>query len=121
MHLTILDPNVNLTTNIFLVIANILNLVYNIPQIVKTYQTASTKDFSGWFLSLRVAGNLIWVGYAIEVDSMLMLINNIVTVISSIFIGYYKILEYRSERYSKLYEKDNLHELDTVCINYESS
>ena len=70
MHFTILDPNVNLTTNVFLVIANIINLIYNIPQMVKTYKTSSTKDFSGWFLSLRVAGNVIWVAYAMLLTIM---------------------------------------------------
>ncbi len=51
MHLTLLDKNVSDTMNVFLVIANIINLVYNVPQIVKTCRTKSTKDFSGWFLS----------------------------------------------------------------------
>jgi MtN3 and saliva related transmembrane protein len=116
MHFTILDPNVNLTTNIFLVIANIINLVYNIPQIVKTYKSKSTKDFSGWFLSLRVVGNIIWVAYAIEVDSLLMLINNVVTVISSMFIGYYKILEYKTESYETINNLNNDSELTDVII-----
>ena len=56
-------------------------------------KTKSTKDFSGLFLLLRVVGNCIWIEYAIEINSMLMLINNIVTVISSLFIGYYKLNE----------------------------
>jgi len=93
MKFSILDPNVSTTMNVFLIIANVINLIYNIPQMVKTYNTKSTGDFSGWFLSLRVIGNVIWIAYAIEVDSMLMLINNIVTVLSSIFIGYYKVKE----------------------------
>jgi MtN3 and saliva related transmembrane protein len=93
MKFTILDPNVTPTMNVFLIIANVINLIYNIPQMIKTYKTKSTGDFSSWFLFLRIVGNLIWVAYALEVDSMLMLINNIVTVISSIFIGYYKVKE----------------------------
>ena len=88
-----MDANVSPTMNVFLIIANIINLIYNIPQMVKTYKTKSTKDFSGWFLSLRVIGNLIWVAYAIEINSILMLINNIVTVVASLFLGYYKYRE----------------------------
>ena len=61
----------------------------------------STKELSSWFLFLRIVGNIIWVGYAIEVDSMMMLINNIITVIASIFIGYYKVLEIHKERMEK--------------------
>ena len=93
MHFTIMDENVSTTMNVFLIIANVINVVYNVPQVIKTYQTKSTRDFSSWFLSLRIVGNVIWVAYAIEVDSMLMLINNVVTVVASTFIGYYKCIE----------------------------
>jgi uncharacterized protein with PQ loop repeat len=105
MHFSIMDENVSLTMNIFLIIANIINLIYNIPQIIKTYKTKSTVDFSEWFLFLRIFGNIIWVAYAIEVDSFLMLINNLVTVFSSVFIGYYKTIELYNnykEKYNQL-------------------
>jgi len=82
MQFDIIDHNVSTTTNVFLVIANIINLFYNIPQMYKTYKCKSTKDFSSLFLLLRILGNLIWVEYAIEINSMLMLINNIVTVLT---------------------------------------
>jgi MtN3 and saliva related transmembrane protein len=88
-----LDPNVPLGMNVMLIIANVINLIYNIPQMIKTYQTKSTRDFSGWFLSLRVLGNAIWVVYSIYVANLLMLINNVVTVIASVFVGYYKLRE----------------------------
>ncbi len=88
-----MDKNVSVTMNVFLIIANIINLIYNIPQVVKTYKLKSTKEFSSWFLFLRVVGNMIWIGYAVEVGSLLMLINNIVTVLASMFIGYYKVIE----------------------------
>ena len=86
------------TMNIFLIIGNVINVIYNIPQVVKTYRTKSTVDFSEWFLFLRIFGNIIWVAYAIEVESILMLINNTVTVLSSIFIGYYKVIELYNKR-----------------------
>jgi len=89
----VLDSNVSLATNVFLVIANIINILYNIPQVIKTYKCKSTRDFSSWFLFLRVFGNIIWVVYAIEVSSFQMLLNNVVTVLSSLFICYYKINE----------------------------
>ena len=98
MQFKILDPNVNLTMNIFLVIGNIINIIQNVPQIIKTYKTKSTKDFSGWFLLLRIIGNIIWTAYAISINSMLMIINNMVTILSSSFIGYYKIKELINER-----------------------
>jgi MtN3 and saliva related transmembrane protein len=93
MQLTLLDPNVSMTMNVFLSIANIINLIYNVPQVIKTYKTKSTKDFSSWFIFLRIFGNIIWIAYAIDIDSLQMLVNNCVTVFSSMFIGYYKVLE----------------------------
>lgn len=93
MKLSILDENVSVAMNSFLIIANIINLIYNIPQMIKTYKTKSTRDFSAWFIFLRIFGNSIWVVYSIEVDSLQMLINNSVTVIASVFIGYYKCCE----------------------------
>ena len=93
MYFTILDQNVSLSMNVLIIIANVINLIYNIPQMIKTYKTKSTRDFSAIFLALRVVGNVIWGAYSIEINSFLMLINNLVTVIASLFIGYYKTLE----------------------------
>ena len=98
MKFDIIDHNVSTTTNIFLVIANIINLFYNLPQMYKTYKCKSTKDFSATFLLLRIIGNTIWTEYAIEVNSFLMLLNNLVTILSSIFIGYYKLCEIINEK-----------------------
>ena len=64
----------------------------------RTYKLKTTGDISSWFLSLRVVSNVIWVAYSIEINSLLMLINNCVTVFSSIFIGYYKVLEIRRDK-----------------------
>ena len=93
MQFKLLDPNVSLTMNVFLVIANVINLIYNLPQMWTTYKRKSTRDFSAWFLFLRIVGNLIWVAYAIEVASLLLLMNNVVTVLASAFVAYYKIRE----------------------------
>jgi MtN3 and saliva related transmembrane protein len=114
MKFEILDNKVSLTMNIFLVIANVINLVYNVPQIVKTYKSKSTNDFSEYFLLLRVIGNSIWIGYAVEVGSTLMLINNIVTVLASIFIGYYKLHEIIAMK-----RKDKYVPLNNVISNQE--
>ena len=73
MKFEIIDDNVSMTMNVFIIIANIINIVYNIPQMVKTYQRKTTQDLSSWFIFLRIIGNSIWIGYAIEVDSMMIL------------------------------------------------
>lgn len=106
MDFSILDPNVSLTTNIFVIIANIINLFYNIPQMYKTWKTKSTKDFSTTFLVMRIGGNVIWVAYAIEISSFLMLLNNCVTVLASAFIFYFKA--------KQLYEEKNKNMMESI-------
>jgi len=95
--------------NVFLVIGNIINFVYNIPQVVKTYKSKSTKDFSPTFLFMRVIGTSIWLAYSIELQQFLFMIANVVSLFSSIFISYYKVLEiyqyYLSGKDIKLYNK----------------
>ncbi len=124
MKFSFIDKNVSTTMNVFLVIANVINLVYNIPQVVKTCKTKSTKDFSGWFLSLRFIGNTIWIAYAVEVDSLLMLINNIVTVIASGIIGgimvqnMYK--EYKLKQYNILNNPNDDIDIADIKINIVS-
>jgi MtN3 and saliva related transmembrane protein len=119
MQLTLLDQNVSITMNVFLSIANIINLIYNVPQVIKTYKTKSTKDFSSWFIFLRILGNIIWIVYAIEIDSLQMLINNCVTVLASLFIGYYKSMEIYKERKCIIHDDDNYQEqlLEEIVLN----
>ena len=119
MKFEIIDEHVSMTMNVFIVIANIINIVYNIPQMVKTYQRKTTQDLSSWFIFLRIIGNSIWIGYAIEIDSMMMLINTIVTVGSSVFIAYYKILELYKERLDKNMQSNYNYYTYDVLINNE--
>ena len=93
MIYTIFDDSVSYLMNVFLVIGNIISLVYNIPQMIKTYKTKSTKDFSSTFLFMRVINNSIWFAYSIELGTFLFLISNITSVIGSVFISYYKVIE----------------------------
>ena len=106
MDFSIFDDKVSITMNVFLVIGNIINLVYNIPQIVKTYQTKSTKDFSPTFLFMRVIGNCIWLAYSIELQEFLFMVSNVVSVFSSIFISYYKVLEMVDVKREEKWYKD---------------
>ena len=108
MHFTIFDENVSTTMNVFLVLGNIINLVYNIPQMVKTYKSKSTGDFSPTFLFMRVAGNVIWLAYSIELNEFLFLFSNVVSVFSSVFISYYKVVEILQSR--KAVVEDELEE-----------
>lgn len=117
MKFDFLDKNVSIEMNVFVIIANIINLWYNIPQVIKTYKCKSTRDFSSWFLFLRIIGNAIWIAYAVEVDSFQMLLNNIVTVLASIFIAYYKVKEIYID-YKKKNRKykiiENIDDIDNI-------
>jgi uncharacterized protein with PQ loop repeat len=108
MHFHIFDDNVSTTMNIFLVIGNIINLIYNIPQMVKTYKSKTTGDFSPTFLFMRIVGNTIWLAYSIELNEFLFIVSNIVSVFSSIFIGYFKVAElYKNRNYTTHEINDN--------------
>lgn len=119
MHFELTEPKVSPTMNGFLILANIINIVYNIPQMFQTYKTKSTKDFNVWFIVLRIIGNFIWMVYAIEVSSLLMLINNSVTVIASVFIGYYKWREYLEKKMSCVYNDQLI--LNHQLLSYENN
>ena len=93
MEIKILDPNVGLPMNVFIIIGNIITLLQNVPQVIKTYKVKSTKDFSAIFLFMRLTACFIWGAYSIEIQSLLMLINNFITLVATIFIGYYKTKE----------------------------
>jgi len=101
MNFSIFDDSVSYTMNVFLVIGNIINYVYNMPQMIKTYKTKSTRDFSSTFLFLRVVGNSIWLAYSIEINSFLFLLCNVVSVGASVFISYYKVIEMYSDYKNK--------------------
>ena len=115
MIYTIFDDSVSPSMNVFLVLGNIISLVYNIPQMVKTYKTKSTKDFSSTFLFLRVVNNSIWLAYSIELGTFLFLLSNITSVIGSLFLSYYKAFE-MYENYKKIEKIENMIiELKDIC------
>lgn len=46
---------INTYKNSVLIVCNVINVIYHVPQIVKTYKTKSVKDFDSYYLFL---GNL---------------------------------------------------------------
>ena len=126
MHIKILDPNVSLQMNIFIIIGNVLTLFQNLPQVIKTYKVKSTRDFSSIFLLMRVFSCIIWGSYSIEIKSLLMLINNSITLLSTIFIGYYKVKEiiydYKNKKvYVQIENEQNIQTQKPNYINLHST
>ena len=99
--------------NNILIVCNIINVIYHVPQIIKTYKTKSVKDFDPYYLFLGNLHSLCWVMYSISDNNYLMLFNSCITVFSISFVSYYKITSYISDYYSK----KNL----SLSINIENS
>ena len=78
--------------NILLVVANVIIFIYNLPQVVRTYRTKSAVDFDVWFLGLRIFYNFLWILYGIEINSWLVCLNSVVTIIATMVICYYKVM-----------------------------
>jgi len=72
-------------------IANILGLLYNIPQIYHTYITKKVDDISTLSLILRFISSLLWSFYCIYFNMLDVGISWYITFISSVLILYYKV------------------------------
>jgi len=127
MKLNILDPHVSIITNVFIIIANICGLIYNIPQLYKTYKTKDTKSFSTTSMILRCITCSIWTGYGFEIESLPVAVNNMIPTISSIFILYYMIKYPKTAFFIKLHNKIFRNKsviytnLDSVMIDTETN
>jgi len=84
-----------------LIACNVINVIYHVPQIIKTYRTKSVKDFDSWYLFLGNLHSFCWVLYSIEDNNGLMMFNSCVTMFSISFVSYYKIHSAISEHYKK--------------------
>ena len=47
--------------NTILILCNVINVIYHVPQIVKTYKTKSVKDFDPYYLFLSNLHSICWV------------------------------------------------------------
>lgn len=98
MKFDIIDPNVGLTMNIFLILGNVVCIGYNIPQMIQTYRTRSTGDINEWFILLRILGNSPFVVYSIYVGEVNLFVSYVFAVIASLFIGYFKYMDMKKRR-----------------------
>jgi hypothetical protein len=93
MTFNITDDGMPLRLYIFIIIAIIINIIINGSQMIQTFKTKSVVDFSDSFILFQIIINSIWLAYSIEFNSFVMLLNNIVCMCASIFMGYYKVIE----------------------------
>ena len=84
----------NIYKNSLLIVCNVINVIYHVPQIIKTYKTKSVNDFDSRYLFLGNLHSFCWVLYGIEDRNGLMIFNSCVSIFSISFVSYYKIQSY---------------------------
>ena len=95
---------------------NVVNVIYHVPQIVKTYRTKSVKDFDSWYLFLGNLHCISWVLYGIEDRNGLMIFNSCVSIFSISFVSYYKLNSFIVERYNSKIICDNIKEIKEIKV-----
>jgi uncharacterized protein with PQ loop repeat len=84
------DPSVELFMTIIVNIGNILSILYNVPQMWKTYKLKKADDISSHFLWMRLSAGIIWSVYCIYYKMWYVIISWTTTIISTTQILYYK-------------------------------
>lgn len=71
-------------------VANVIGILYNIPQMVHTYRRKTADDISALFLNLRTLCSVIWIVYSVYYQLWYVLISFASSLVSSMFISYYR-------------------------------
>jgi len=77
-------------------LAGLLSTVAFIPQVLKVWRTESTKGISRTMYILYIFGLVLWIFYAYLIQSIPLLITEIVTVIMAAYILFMKLKNQRS-------------------------
>ena len=93
MKFEILDNDVSLTMNIFIIISIVLAFIYNSSQMIKLYYYEATRDFNRLYIYLQIISNCIWISYFIEIDKIIFSTPIILNTLCLLYIGYYKSLD----------------------------
>lgn len=72
--------------------ANVLGLIYNVPQMYHTYKTKKVDDISTSSIVLRLLSSILWTGYCTYFHMWDVGLSWFITLVSSLLIGYYKTL-----------------------------
>jgi uncharacterized protein with PQ loop repeat len=79
-------------------IANVVGVIYNVPQMYHTYKRKSTNDISPIFLHARFWCSILWTIYCVYYHLWYVLISWITTGTSSTFMLYYMHIYPRIQR-----------------------
>ncbi len=117
MKFDIIDLHWSNDLKIVSIITFILIIIQNIAQIIKTYQVKSVKEFSEYYIIARILSCYILLFYGIQQNSLYVMIINILPIISTTFIGYYKIKEISDKCYKNKYRKiTDINFVDSLII-----
>lgn len=78
--------------NIISLLASIFTVITLIPQVYKTYKSKSTRDLSSFMLYNFCFVSILWITYGLMIGAKTLWITNIMTLISSTTLVYFKIL-----------------------------
>ena len=92
------NSQIDLFMTILINIGNFLSVIYNIPQMWRTYKLKKAGDISSYFLWMRLASGIIWSIYCIYYQMWYVIISWASTIISTLQILYYKYYPVYSER-----------------------
>ena len=84
------NPNVELFMTILVNIANVLSILYSVPQMWRTHKLKKADDISSHFLWMRLSAGIIWSIYCIYYKMWYVIISWTTTIISTTQILYYK-------------------------------
>ncbi|MBI5469483.1 MAG: SemiSWEET transporter [Deltaproteobacteria bacterium] len=63
-----------------------------VPQVLKAVRTKSTKDVSTGMFALLSAGIFIWIVYGIRINSLPVILTNVISLVFSVVILVYKVV-----------------------------
>lgn len=92
------NAQIDLFMTILINIGNFLSVIYNIPQMWRTYKLKKADDISSYFLWMRLASGIIWSVYCIYYKMWYVIISWASTIISTLQILYYKYYPTYSQR-----------------------
>ncbi len=74
-----MQTNFSISSDFLGYMAAALTSIAFVPQVIRTWRTKKGDDVSIWMLMLFISGLLFWIVYAIQIDSIPVLIANIIT------------------------------------------
>lgn len=79
------------TTDLLGLVAGTLTTAAFVPQVVKILRTRSTDDISLGMFALFNAGLVLWLGYGFLIDSVPIIVTNLITLVLALTILFLKL------------------------------